>query len=68
VPPDATKFTLLPEHKAVEAEGVIVAVMLPTVTICEAIAVQLPFETVTEYVPAVVTLASVAVVAPVDHT
>jgi hypothetical protein len=68
VPPDAVKLTLPPVHKAVEPEGVMFATAPdPTVTVCEAVAEQLPFVTVTVYVPAVVILESVAVVAPVDQ-
>ena len=68
MPPEATKLTLLPAQKVVAPEGVTVAVGgTLTVTICEAVAVQVPDVTVTEYVPAVFTLEIVAVVAPVDH-
>jgi hypothetical protein len=68
VPPDAVKLTLLPGHKSVEPEGVIEAVGgTVTVTFCEVIAEQVPFVTVTVYVPELVILESVALVAPVDQ-
>ena len=68
MPPEAVKLTLPPEQNEVAPEGVMVAVggALTEIT-WEAIAVHVPLTTVTEYVPAVVILDNVAVVAPVDH-
>ena len=63
------KLTLPPGQKVVGPEAVIVAVGgAVTLTICDAVAVQVPFDTVTVYVPAIAILESVAVVAPVDQT